>query len=321
MFREQTLNGLLSFYVWRGPKIISVVRDAIVTVFLHGGVYTCLKEAGDLEVVYVDIVVLINTAANYIILLLTGVICDERVSRLRIFAAALFGGIYSAVALIPACEFLALFPVKIAISVFMLLIVFGGKRRILKITLVFYGVSAALGGMMYAASLRGDGLYTPVGIWLMAVVFGLAYIVISLAFRRAAKRKPGGTRKIRVRYGDRTGQFTALVDTGNGLKDPVTGQEAIIVGAEDIAGLLPAEIRMAVLNYTATDAMEIIGETEAGTRFRLLPYSAVGIAGGLLLAFRPEELYVDGKKRTDILIAISPNRVADGMGYSALIGG
>jgi stage II sporulation protein GA (sporulation sigma-E factor processing peptidase) len=291
-----------------------------VTVFLHADVYTCLKEAGALEVVYVDVVVLINTAANYIIMLLTGIICDERVSRLKMLAAAFLGGVYSACAIVPKWGFLELFPVKIAVSVVMLLIVFGGKKRLLKTALVFYGVSAALGGMVYAASLRG-GVYTPVGLGLMAGIFLLAYIVISAAFRRAAKKKPGGTRKVEVRYGGKTAQFTALVDTGNSLKDPVTGQEAIIMGAEDIACILPAEIKRAVLSRPAADAMEIIGRTEAGTRFRLLPYSAVGVSGGLLLAFRPEELYIDGEKKSGVLIAISPNRVSDGAGYSALIGG
>ena len=66
-----------------------------MTVFLHADVYTCLKEAGALEVVYVDVVVLINTAANYIIMLLTGIICDERVSRLKMLEAAFLGGVYS----------------------------------------------------------------------------------------------------------------------------------------------------------------------------------------------------------------------------------
>ncbi len=292
-----------------------------MTVFSQGDVYTCLKEAGDLEVVYVDLVVIINTAANYIILLLTGIICDERVSRLKMFLSALFGGVYSACAIVPAWGFLTLFPVKITVSVVMLLIVFGGKKRILKTALVFYGVSAALGGMMYAASLRGDGIYTPVGLGVMAAVFVLAYIIISLAFRRAAKNKPGGTRRVDIKNGGKEAQFTALVDTGNSLKDPVTGQEAIIMGAEDIAGILPDNIRRAVLNCPAAEAMEIIGGTAAGTRFRLLPYSAVGVSGGLLLAFRPEELHIDGKKRDGVLIAISPNRITDGGGYSALIGG
>ena len=93
------------------------------------------------------------------------------------------------------------------------------------------------------------------------------------------------------------------------------------MGAEDIAGILPGDVRRAVLSCEAAEAMEIIGGTEAGTRFRLLPYSAVGVSGGLLLAFRPEELYIDGERRDGALIAISPNRVADGGGYSALIGG
>ena len=50
----------------------------------------------------------------------------------------------------------------------------------------------------------------------------------------------------------------------------------------------------------------------AAARFRLLPYSAVGVESGLLLAVRLDWASVNGKKRERLLLALSPTPVGDG---------
>ena len=66
--------------------------------------------------------------------------------------------------------------------------------------------------------------------------------------------------------------------------------------------------------------MEELAALDGGTRFRLIPYSAVGVTGGMLLAFRPDEIVVDGRNKTGMLLALSPNSVSDGGAYTALLG-
>ena len=66
--------------------------------------------------------------------------------------------------------------------------------------------------------------------------------------------------------------------------------------------------------------LEELSQTERKLRFQLIPYSAVGVSGGMLLAFKPDEIIVDGKKRTGMLLALSPNSVSESGTYSALIG-
>ena len=54
-------------------------------------------------------------------------------------------------------------------------------------------------------------------------------------------------------------------------------------------------------------------------RFRLIPYHAVGVAGGLLLAVRSDWTEVAGERYAGLPVALSPTEL--GTGYSALWGG
>jgi stage II sporulation protein GA (sporulation sigma-E factor processing peptidase) len=57
-----------------------------------------------------------------------------------------------------------------------------------------------------------------------------------------------------------------------------------------------------------------------GRRFRLLPYRAVGVAHGLLLAVRTDKAVLGDRELKGLLVALSPTPVSDGGGYQALMG-
>ena len=60
--------------------------------------------------------------------------------------------------------------------------------------------------------------------------------------------------------------------------------------------------------------------SNAGLRCRLLPYQAVGVECGLLLALRSDKVKVGGEDYGPLLVALSPTGLTDGGGYCALIG-
>ena len=87
------------------------------------------------------------------------------------------------------------------------------------------------------------------------------------------------------------------------------------------ARVLPAELAGTLAALRADNAgTQMAGLPEVWrTRFCLLPYRAVGRPGGLLLAFRPDEIRrVDGKTECQ-LAAICAEPVAGGR-YDGLIG-
>jgi stage II sporulation protein GA (sporulation sigma-E factor processing peptidase) len=77
----------------------------------------------------------------------------------------------------------------------------------------------------------------------------------------------------------------------------------------------------AVLSRLEADGPARCLERLEDVRFRLLPYQAVGVSGGLLLCFRAEQVRLDGQELGALTVALSPTEVSDGGGYHGLWGG
>lgn len=102
--------------------------------------------------------------------------------------------------------------------------------------------------------------------------------------------------------------LTALRDTGNTLRDPVTGRQVLIVDADiakKLLGLSPAMLQDPVTNLTAVHGL------------RLIPYKTIGNTG-FLLATHILQAKI-GNKKGSVLVAFSPQIF--GSHYQALAGG
>ncbi|MDR3278287.1 MAG: sigma-E processing peptidase SpoIIGA [Oscillospiraceae bacterium] len=274
-----------------------------------------------MRVVYADTLFITNFIMNYFILLATAKICDAPAKRRRLAAAAALGGGYAVAAAIPAAGFLEAPAVKIAAGVLLALCAFGGRAGFARAALVFFAVSATAAGAALAVSLLGGGeLFAPVSLKILLPSFAVCYAAVTLVFRRAARRT-GGTVSVTLRLSGRETRLRALLDNGNSLRDPVTGKRVLVAGLGDLTPLFPRGAREAIADAVrlgAVRAMEALGDGEV--RFRLIPYSSVGVEGGLLLAFRPDAAEIGGERRDGLLVAISPNSVSDNGTYSALMG-
>ena len=281
-----------------------------------------------MQVVYVDSLFLINLVTNYILLLVTAKICAVKTARLRLFGAAVLGAAYAVAAVLPLTSFLMSPFVKIAVGILMVLAAFGGQARIIRLTLIFFAVAVAFGGaVMAAALLGGSGFYgevlMSVSLKVLLLAFIVGYIILTLVFRRMGKHHAGGIVTLDLRHNGREVHMRALMDTGNGLTDPITGRQVIVAGVSDVRQLLAPEVRRTISELCRKDVVKVLEELsvlEKNMRFQLVPYSAVGVAGGMLLAFRPDEILVDGKNKTGMLLALSPNSVSENGTYSALLG-
>jgi len=151
---------------------------------------------------------------------------------------------------------------------------------------------------------------------MLIFAFGISWFVISLFFKRMANVSSEYV-SISAGYTGKNTSFTALRDTGHSLTDPITGYSVIIAGIETLCPLFDKTV-ITALEKPAAIALSELGDR--GYAFRLIPYSAVGVENGMLLAFRPDFVRVNGKESSEYLIAVSPNQVSDGGAYSALIG-
>ena len=110
--------------------------------------------------------------------------------------------------------------------------------------------------------------------------------------------------------------FLALEDTGNALSDPLTGRHVLVASPLALRPLLRDSAAL-FTELPPVELLEALGQIpELAGCFRLLPYSDLS-GSGLLPAFRPDRLLLDGEETADLLVAVSPN--ASGEGFEALL--
>ena len=140
-----------------------------------------------------------------------------------------------------------------------------------------------------------------------------AALLCLLALLRTDGGAGQGIVPITICYGGKVAQLQALRDNGNLLTDPVTGESVLIVSPW---------VGWKLLNLTAGQLLHPVETMESVklTGLRLIPYTAVGQSGGMLLAMRFDDVIWDGQRRPQI-VAFSPNPIGDGKRFEALAGG
>ncbi|MEG1878138.1 MAG: sigma-E processing peptidase SpoIIGA [Pseudoflavonifractor sp.] len=281
-------------------------------------------------VVYIDLLFLLNFVVNYLLLLAAARLSGDVICRLRLALGAALGATYAAALFFPGMGFLLHPLCKLGAAVLMLLCGFGGSRHLLRAALVFFGVAAAFGGGIFAIELLGGrGLSLQNGVFYSALDLRLillsaagCYVVITLVFQRVARHSTLQQELLPavLTLGGRRLALTALVDTGNTLTDPVNNRPVMVAEYEKILPLFPAGEAPEPADLQDPVAGLARLTQLGGTRYRLLPYRAVGVDCALLLALRLDALRVGGEEYGGILVALSPNSVSDGGSYSALIG-
>lgn len=263
-----------------------------------------------MTVVYLDSLLLLNFLLDYLLLLLTGRVAGAPLRRGWMALAAVFGSGYAGACLYPPWPFLSHPLIKLSVGVLMVLIAYGGCRSLLRLILLFFALSAAFGGGLYALSLLG--LAVTLDLKYILLFAAVAYCLLSLAGRKLARHSPRELQEVTIRLNGHTARLTALVDSGNTLVDPMTGQGVVVAQGERLAPLLPPEADF-------RDPCRALSKLDDPRRFRLLPYRAVGVDQGLLLAVRADGVRVGSKELGERLVALSSTPVSDGGSFEALI--
>lgn len=283
-------------------------------------------------VIYIDSLFALNTIINYLLLLAAACVSGCPFKRWRLALGAAAGGGYAVLVMLPGLGALSSLPGKLAAAAVMAAIAFLGRdpRVLFRRTLVFFGASFAFGGAVYAVYFLTGGLsprspYIHVELRTILLAAAVCWAIISLVFKGSALH--GGLRrditKVRAALGDSACEFFALLDTGNTLSDPLTNSPVIVSELESVRTLLPKGLLPLLRENApgkASALFEAMAAIDEGRMFRLVPYRAVGVESGMLLAFRPDSVEIGGKKSRGALIALSPGAISDGGGYSAVCG-
>ena len=271
-----------------------------------------------MNVIYVDRLFFLNLLLDYLIVLCSARLCGIRLRRPRYLLAAGLGAAYAVLSVLPSAAFLTLAPAKLSVGALMALIAYGGEEKLLRCCLVFFSVSALFGGAVWAISLQnggvtGSGAYVSVSLPVLVISFALIYTVLSAVFRRSVKNAEKSVSDAVVVLEGRSAALRCLHDSGNTLFDPVSGDCVLIAPAQKLERLFPS----LDTGLLSSDCTGLMGEPSLAGRLRLIPYRAVG-SEGMLAAFRPDSVSIDGVIRTDIIVAISPTPLG-GDGFDSII--
>ena len=250
--------------------------------------------------VYVDLVMVLNFLVDFLLILGANSLSGFPPGYGRAVLAAAVGGIYGGVCLLPGFSFLGNSFWRLVFLGVMAVAAFGFDRSALRRGVLFAVLSMALGGIALGLNQKGTAA-------LIAAAAALS-LLCAVGFRTNAPGRKYG--RVELRLGNRKRAVTALHDTGNTLRDPVSGAPVLVVGADvawDLLGLTPAQLATPIETMLQVPGL------------RLVPYRSVGQPGGMLLAVKMDEVRLDGKK-WDCIVAFAPQNLGND-GYEALAGG
>lgn len=271
--------------------------------------------------VYADAVFVLNFAVNYLLLRASARLGGAAMRNRRLLCGALLGAAYAVAVYLPGLRWLSFFPVKLLCAAGMIVLSFGWRRNAARLAAVFGGMTLVLCGAVYGVELlkggqvryRADALFYPVTFFSLlltaaAVSFACRLLLPKLTFA-ADSILP-----VTLRLGGRTVRLSALRDSGNTLTDPVSGEPVLTVYWKAARPLFPFALSAEEVTSPAALALRLQAYAP-----RLIPYRAVGVSSGLLLAF-PCEITLNDQTKTG-LVALSPTPVSSRGAYEALTGG
>lgn len=253
-------------------------------------------------IVYLDLVVILNFLVDGLLLLGTNRLSGHPPGWGRVLPAAALGAVYAGACMVPGFGFLGNFFWRLVCLCAMAGIAFGWDPGALTRGAVFLLLSMALGGLALG---MGTGNF---GSLLLAAIVLAVLCAVGIPH-------PVGSRSyqpVQLRWKGKMLDFTALMDTGNTLRDPITGSAVLVAGA-DIGEMLGFSREI------LADPVKALGSGLV-TGARLIPYRTVGRPGGMLVLIRAEEVRLGGKVVSP-LVALAPENIGGSGNYQALAGG
>ena len=259
-------------------------------------------QGGDCLEIYLDLAIFLNFCVDFLLLLGTNRLAGYPPGYSRILPAAAFGALYSGACLIRGFHFLAGGFWRIVSLALLSWIAFGWNPGAFRRCGIFLLLSAALGGVALGVGRTG--------LLLLLLSAGEVWILCVMTAGNGVGRNRFIT--VRLCYCGRKVELTALWDTGNTLRDPVTGERVLVIGAspaQKLTGLSREQLRhpLDTLTYRPIPGL------------RLIPYSSVG-GSGMLLGLRLADVTV-GNRKQGAVVAFAPVGLDGAMGYEALTGG
>ena len=289
--------------------------------------------------IYIDVVIIENLIMNYIILFATGIILKIQMKHIRLIIASLIGAVYSIMTYIITIKLYSNMIFKIILSIIIVYIAYNPQtiKKMWKYLLIFYLTSFVFGGAAFALIyivkpqdiLMKNGLFLgtyPLKTILLGAV--VAFIITITAFKivktKISKKDMFCTIKISINEKEIIAK--AMIDTGNLLREPITGKPVVVLEHILLYDAIPKEILNNLDKILGGD-FEKVPENikkEYISKLKLIPFASLGKQNGMLLGIKCKEIelinYDIDTKKEDVIIGIYNKSLTKQGEYNALVG-
>ena len=290
--------------------------------------------------VYLDVILIENLCMNYIILFATGYIMKLKIKHLRIILSSAIGGVYAIISYMDIIPVYSTLIAKVILSISMVYIAYYPKniKLCLKELLLFYLVSFVFGGCAFALLyiikpqniLMKNGVYIgtyPIKVAIIGALVG--FIITYLAFKLIKGRisKKNVFYEVTIIFKGKIVGVTAMLDTGNLLKDPISQMPVMLVQKDKLYKIIPKNILDSIEKALGGDdniEIDTKERNEYFSRFRIIPFKSIGKQNGMLIGFKADKIKIDINDNVEdlknIIIGIYNGKFSKSEKYSALIG-
>lgn len=291
--------------------------------------------------IYADIVFLINLFMDFFIFWITGKLIKVKSSNIHIFFGSLVTAVlYCMILFMPLLNHFynllgAVFILSIGIAIafrpkkwktFFLLLLFshisafavGGTAMALFYSFHFFpfiGENAGISRTHFSLKLL---LASTAGIYIVLKI-GTVWIQANIIDRKSYC-------SLKIFFGQKEEQFTALIDTGNLLLDPFTGNTVIVAEFTEIQKFFSPEIRLAFYQNTELNFETLVEKYKDEAVFkkvRFIPFCSLGKKNGMLLGFQSDKVEAYWKEKNFVIekaiIAVYQNHLSKNGVYHGLV--
>ena len=289
--------------------------------------------------IYIDIIFLENLIMNFIILYSASIILKIKPKFIRISISSIIGSMYAIVSYITEMRIYTSIMSKFVLAIIMIYVAFTPQnvKKMWKQLLIFYLTSFVFGGvdlyLIYFIKpqeiLMKNGMF--IGEYVLKVIMlgaivAFVIIKISLNIIKTKINAKDMYCKIKVKINKKEIETTAMIDTGNLVKEPITNTPVVIIESSLLYEILPKEILKNLQEILGGDFSKIPEEIQQEyiSRLRCIPFTSLGKQNGMLVGIKADEIEIESeyekKKSNNVIIGIYDKSLTKRGEYRALVG-
>lgn len=253
-----------------------------------------------MQIIYPDVLFLVNFCMDFIALYLSGIFIHARKNKKQIAISAFIGGVFSVLMLLLDTKGLIGILLGVCLPVLLCYVAYGIEIvgwRFCRLIIIFYVVSLLMGGAITAFYNflydffrydRNQIIYEKNRI-LIFLILSLLCSALIYFFAHIFNFDASVVKcDISVYFSGKSKTFSALVDSGNLLRDPFSNASVIIMNISSAENFLPEHMYRFFKKW---DGEEEICADQNCVSLRFIPCNSLG-GKKLLVGYRPDKVEI-----------------------------